>query len=355
MPSPINIKSYKGEYQAIFTSAQKTIKNLSQEESNYFVIDRNILRLYPSLKATIPEDRMISVEAKEENKDLTRIPQYINALVDKSLKRNCTLVAIGGGITQDITCFIASTLFRGIDWAFIPTTLLAQADSCIGSKSSINCDGVKNLVGTFTPPRRVYLDVNFLETLEKKDVLSGIGEMIKVHMVDNIKAFRDIQQNYKAIIEDKKVLEKYLYDGLLYKKKLIEVDEFDKGPRNIMNYGHTFGHAIEVAVDYKIPHGIAVTIGMDMANQFSDQMKFCPPLANESHSFLKQNFGVLEGIRLNAETFFSSISKDKKNIGKKLTLILPKGEQFKLEKVQYPLNDSFKDFCQNYFKSIAIY
>ena len=106
-------------------------------------------------------------------------------MVDKKIRRGQFLIAIGGGIIQDITCFLASTVMRGLPWIFYPTTLLAQSDSCIGSKSSINSGAVKNILGTFTPPKKVVIDVGFLGTLEKKDLFSGIGEMLKVHAIDS--------------------------------------------------------------------------------------------------------------------------------------------------------------------------
>ena len=157
-------------------------------------------------------------------------------------------------------------MFRGLDWDFFPTTLLAQSDSCIGSKSSINSGNIKNILGTFTPPKKIILDVSFLKTLEEKDIYSGIGEMIKVHAINSPESFDQINQSYDKILEDPESMVQFIRASLLFKKRLIELDEFDVGPRNVMNYGHSFGHAIETATNYGIPHGIAVTIGMDMAN-----------------------------------------------------------------------------------------
>jgi 3-dehydroquinate synthase len=142
----------------------------------------------PTLLARIPisdnSEKVLIIEATEENKSLAQFPAYVDSLFGLNVRRGQKLVAIGGGIIQDITCFLAATMMRGLPWMFYPTTLLAQSDSCIGSKSSINSGEVKNILGTFTPPEQVVIDVDFLKTLEEKDIFSGIGEMIKVHAVE---------------------------------------------------------------------------------------------------------------------------------------------------------------------------
>src|SRR5581483_3202456 len=184
----------------------------------------------------------------------------------RKIRRNHVLVAIGGGIIQDITCFLAATMLRGLPWNFIPTTLLAQADSCIGSKSSINAGEAKNILGTFTPPARVDVSTRFLKTLDERDIRSGIGEMLKVHAIEGPQSFDQIAHDYENILSDDSVMLHYIRRSLDIKKRIIEIDEFDRGPRNVMNYGHSFGHAIESATDFAVPHGIAVTLGMDLAN-----------------------------------------------------------------------------------------
>lgn len=349
----INIKSHSGTYEVSFRSDFSFIPSLLKNEKFFFVMDKKVHELYQKEFEDLNLDRTLLIEADENNKDLTKIPDYVTTLTDKGLKRNHTLLAIGGGITQDITCFISSIVFRGIDWEFIPTTLLAQSDSCIGSKSSINCSGVKNLVGNFLPPRNIYLCLNFLKTLSKDDVLSGIGEIIKVHMVKNLNQMKAISESYDQLSDDD-VLIKFLYNGLLFKKELIEIDEYDKGPRNIMNYGHTFGHAIEKATDHNIPHGIAVAMGMDMANLYS--LKFGMTKGEEyqvSHEALSKLYSAHTNVALDTDTFFSAIRKDKKNIGNNITLIIPKGDESKLSKVPVPFDENFKAFCSSFFNDMA--
>ena len=137
---------------------------------------------------------MIEIEAKESNKSLDKIPDLIENILLVGFSRKGRIISIGGGITQDISCFIASTLFRGVEWLFVPTTLLAQADSCIGSKSSINVRKYKNQMGTYYPPGEILLDPDFLGTLKKDEIHSGIGEIIKVHIISGWSDFSKLER-----------------------------------------------------------------------------------------------------------------------------------------------------------------
>jgi len=281
------------------------------------------------------------------------MPNYVAHLVNRQIRRNDILIAIGGGIIQDITCFLAATLLRGVDWYFYPTTLLAQADSCIGSKSSINCGDSKNLLGTFTPPNKVIIGSNYLKTLDEKDVRSGVGEMLKVHGIAGIEAFDKIATEYDKLLVDAKTMQFFIRRSLDIKKEYIEIDEFDRGPRNIFNYGHSLGHAIEAATNFSIPHGIAVTIGMDMANWLSPQigdgdMKHY----NRMHNVLSRNFIGFEDIDIPIDRFISALAKDKKNVGQgEVTLILP-NRHAKIKKRRCANNESFKNLCNKYLTMV---
>src|SRR5271157_5866279 len=142
----------------------------------------------------------------------------------------------------DITAFVASILYRGLEWSFFPTTLLAQGDSCIGSKTSINLGDKKNLIGNFYPPSSIYIDTAFLESLETDDIKSGIGEMLHFYYYANSSYIDKLIGNYIHAISNRSTLIEYIRESLSIKKSVIEIDEFDKGERNKFNYGHTFGH-----------------------------------------------------------------------------------------------------------------
>jgi 3-dehydroquinate synthase len=321
----INIISHKGEYVVSFI--KNNIKELNSEftNDNFYIVDKNIATIYgDQLNNILNSDKVLLIEATEVNKSLDKFPTYVDSLVKAKVRRGQNLVAIGGGIIQDITCFLASTMMRGLPWIFYPTTLLAQSDSCIGSKSSINSGEVKNILGTFTPPNKVIIDVNFLKTLEEKDILSGIGEMIKVHAINSPQSFDLFAKSYDHIKNDSLLMENFIHQSLLMKKNLIEIDEFDLGPRNVMNYGHSFGHAIETATNYAIPHGIAVTIGMDIANYVASKLGVSSSSHFERmHDVLDKNCKSYRQVSIDIDLLMIALTKDKKNSATQLRLIVP--------------------------------
>ena len=349
-----DIDSHKGSYGVKFSPFDSLKKHQIESSSNLIVIDRNLLELYPDKFSEIEEFRYLTIDASEENKSLDKFPRYIEKLVELNFKRNQKLIAFGGGITQDITCFIASTIMRGVDWEFHPTTLLAQADSCIGSKSSINSGNIKNILGTFYPPKKINIDVNFLSSLEQKDVLSGIGEMIKVHAIAGEESFNSISDSYETLFTDKAIMESYIKNSLIIKKKIIEEDEFDTSIRNVMNYGHSFGHAIESATNFYIPHGIAVTIGMDLANFVSYKLKRTSK-GNfyKSNRLLKKNYKPFVHTKISHLDLLSALEKDKKNTADELRLILP-NEHGEIEISMQKKGNHISSAIEEYLKEIFV-
>ncbi len=318
----------------------------------HYLIDIKVAELYHSeLREVLNSPSVLLVEALESNKSLEKCPSYVEHLVARGVRRGHLLVAIGGGIIQDIVCFLAAILFRGLDWHFYPTTLLAQADSCIGSKSSINVGQVKNVVGTYTPPARISISTKVLSTLPECQIRSGIGEMLKVHAIAGPEAFDRIAADYDEIINSPAMMRTYILRSLEIKKSIIEQDEFDRGIRNVMNLGHSFGHAIESATDYAVPHGIAVTIGTDMANFVAARLGFArEEHFRRMHPSLAKNYRGFDGAAIPLERFLSAIGKDKKNTEAKLTLILPDASG-KVGRIECENDARFRVACQNYFEN----
>ncbi|MDA8872025.1 3-dehydroquinate synthase [Candidatus Thioglobus sp.] len=353
MTSLINVKSSIHDYS--IEIVDDSLKYIHQELGNgaFFIIDENIYRIYfkNSIFEKFPNNFLL-IQPNEENKSIDKCKSVIEKLVEKKIRHNQKLVAIGGGITQDITAFIASIYLRGIEWTFFPTTLLAQADSCIGGKTSINLQNIKNIVGGFNPPVRIYLDFKFLETLLIDDIKSGIGEILHFYYYSNSPYIKKMMGEYDNLIENPKDLVQYIIESLTIKKSVIEIDEFDKDERNKFNYGHTFGHAIETATDYKIKHGQAVTVGMDIANYISyhngimDEVNY-----NEARKILEINFPKYNWLEFDNGLFLESLSKDKKNQGINLGCILSKGPG-KLFKQFLPIDEKFKSLIKNYFEKI---
>jgi len=353
MSEEIIIQSHKGEYKVSFNRGEMDQLNSNPIENAIYIVDKNIARLYQKrLNNILNCKRVLQIEATEENKSLDKFTKYVEQLVQLKVRRGQPLVAIGGGIIQDITCFLATTMMRGLPWVFYPTTLLAQSDSCIGSKSSINSGEVKNILGTFTPPENVIIDVDFLQTLEKKEIYSGIGEMIKVHAINSPDSFNNISNSYGELVADFDVMEKFVHDSLLMKKKLIEIDEFDAGPRNVMNYGHSFGHAIETATNYGIPHGVAVTIGMDLANYVAVSLGVSTNEHFERmHTVMDKNCVAYRHVYIDTELLLSALAKDKKNSATQLRLILPDKEG----RISIGLYDNNKILAESIYEYFSKY
>jgi 3-dehydroquinate synthase len=333
----LKIRSKIMDYSVKFTDIYEIHLIDDIVENAFVVVDKNVLKIYgEKLLSILPADRTIIIEAVEKNKSFEKLNPIIKTLLEHNIRRKDKLVAIGGGITQDITAFIASILFRGIDWVFYPTTLLAQADSCIGSKTSINFGGYKNQIGTWYPPSKIIIDKQFLITLSKQDILSGMGEIVKINLINGKYNKLNLYLDSGVVVDWRKTetAENMIYKSLEIKKRYIEEDEFDKGRRNVLNYGHTFGHAIEVLSNNKIPHGIAVAMGMRMANYISWKFSY---LADDSYRemelllidiYIKYPFDISR-----KEIFLNALLKDKKNTGKNLTAILTRGIG-KMEKME---------------------
>jgi 3-dehydroquinate synthase len=350
------IQSHTGPYTVAFHDGLPSDAAALLDGEPHFLIDANVARLYPrELRFALEHRTTIVIEATEENKSLHQTIPVFERLIRDKIRRDNPLVAIGGGIIQDITCFIASTLLRGLRWHFLPTTLLAQADSCIGSKSSINLGDTKNVLGTFNPPRQVHIHSGFLDTLEPKDLRSGVGEIIKVHAIEGRSAFDQLAAEFDHLFTDRAVLLKYVRAALSIKRRYIEEDEFDRGVRNIFNYGHSFGHAIESATHYRVPHGVAVTIGMDMANFIAVKRGLLPKSQYERmHPVLRKNYASYAATAIPLEALLSALMRDKKNTSTALRLIFPVGADAVIQATPVTSDAAFRSQCEQYLHRLTV-
>jgi 3-dehydroquinate synthase len=226
--------------------------------------------LYKTALPDFNEAQISLIEAVERHKTMETVLTICEKLTSFNSKRNTVLIAIGGGIVQDISGFIASILYRGIKWLYFPTTLLAACDSCIGGKTSLNYKTYKNLLGSFYPPDRIMIYPEFFNSLSLVDYYSGLGEIVKFNVLAGHAEIKNIVSNMEELLSrNTKVLYSFIEKSLNFKKCFIEEDEFDKGKRLLLNFAHTFGHAFETTSGYAIPHGSAVVLGMITANAIS--------------------------------------------------------------------------------------
>lgn len=355
MSDSLRIKSLFRNYEVNFIEDfTQPIRGLVDQQA-FFIIDAIVWEIYiEKLKGVIPDGRLLIVEANENNKSLNKCQAIIETLVDRKVRRNERLVAMGGGIIQDVTAFSASIIYRGIEWSFFPTTLLAQADSCIGSKTSINLGGKKNLIGNFYPPSDVFIDSTFLNSVTVDDIKSGIGEILHYYLYAASPLFDELIRDYAIIIRDRNLLMKHIRESLKIKKSVIENDEFDRGERNKFNYGHTFGHAIESVINYTIKHGQAVTVGMDLANFVSMKIGIMSPdIFHNLHAKLYVNFPAFDWKSIDLDRYIDLLSKDKKNVGSNVGCILAKDSGMLL-KQHLPLDDHLREMIHTYLSDQAL-
>ena len=348
------IKSSLRDYKVFFSqSIYDTLDSELQPDDVIFVDSKVFRHLNEEAQQLITTKKHTFIDATEEQKSYTALTPIIEQLIENHFRRDNRLIAIGGGITQDMTAFIASILHRGAEWIFFPTTLLAQADSCIGGKTSINIGEFKNQLGNFYPPTKIFIIPEFVKTLPKLDFKSGMGEMLHFYLVSGEKDFELYQDRYNRAFTDEKILMQLVKCNLKIKKGFIERDEFDRGERLLLNYGHSFGHAIESLTHYTIPHGIAVSYGMDMANFISVKLGLIEQDVRQK--IRTQLEKIWEGTNvgdLDVNVFEKALSRDKKNIGNTYQVILTKGIGNMLKYGIKP-NKDFTNWLEEYFDTIG--
>ncbi len=345
----MQFKSKVKEYTVTFCDDLSCMDDLCQIENKVIIVDRNVYEAYGDRLGTIAAEELYLFDAKETHKTLDTVQELYRFMMKRSAKRNVTVISIGGGITQDVSGFLASTLYRGVKWIFLPTTFLAQTDSCIGSKTSLNVDSYKNIIGGFYPPDNIYICSEFLKTLPEEDFYSGVGEVVKFQLLreGGCNDFASVE----AIVDDAKSRDNSrvltaMRSTLGVKRSYMEEDEFDTGYRNLLNYGHCFGHALETSSTYKVPHGIAVVVGMIFSNVLSLKRDH---IDKETFTHLNEKL-MLPNIKSTlADEFFSqealqtSMENDKKRVGEHLTMIIP-GDNFVFKKVDDFTREEFS-FC----------
>ncbi len=327
----LTIRSKLGDYPVHFHEGFDWLGSLAALPNRVTVIDRQVAGLYPDALEPLMRDTPIYLlEATEEHKTLDEASRIYHWVLDHfAAKRNLNFVSVGGGITQDVTGFVASTLFRGVGWTYVPTTLLAQADSCIGGKTSINFGSHKNLLGTFYPPRAIHLAPAFAHTLSRLDLFSGFGEAAKFLLMRRFESgepFAKTVADLRAMVACGGGSADVIRVCLGVKRSFMEADEFDRGRRNLLNYGHCFGHALEAASGYYVPHGVAVNVGIVFAN-LAAVARGLLPKAEEEAMTQEINLPLLVQ-RQRVEHYedqllLDGMKNDKKRIGNALPLVVP--------------------------------
>jgi 3-dehydroquinate synthase len=295
--------------------------------SDAFVKTRYMPVVLKSLKDAGLDVRTIEVPVGEESKSLVQFSRIQDSLVEHQLDRGSMLIALGGGVIGDLAGFAAAVYMRGIPYVQIPTTLQAQVDASVGGKTAINHPKGKNLIGAFHQPKLVVIDVDTLKTLPQRDIRAGLIEVIKMGVIRDEPLFERVEENLEAILNlDDTTLIEIISQACVNKAEIVAKDEKESRLRMVLNYGHTFGHALEAMTHYnRYRHGEAVSIGMHCAAQLATNLRmFSETDFQRQRALLKRaKLPITFPTDLTPEALCDAMYLDKKTLGGKLRLILP--------------------------------
>ncbi len=294
----------------------------------FIVIDENVNRLHGDeikerCSVYFKDCHIIEVPAGEKSKSLKVWKRLLNELLENGIERSTPLLAAGGGVTGDLAGFVASSALRGVPLIHLPTTLLAMVDSSIGGKTGVNHTAGKNLIGAFYQPDAVFAHLPFLKTLSEREWVNGLSEMLKYAAISKPKLFDRLEATAGNFNPNEK-WEQLIYECVQIKSAVVAADAHEAGQRAFLNFGHTFGHALEKFAGYgKITHGEAVFVGMIAATRLSEQSG-APVEAARFHPF-KTLYNISLPATDEIEALIDMMYSDKKVKNERLRLILLKG------------------------------
>ena len=298
----------------------ESIKNIRKYIPTQVVIitDNNVRHYYGK---DFSHYKTIEIGTGEKIKNLETVRTIYEKLVSFEADRSAFLVGIGGGIVCDIAGFVASTYLRGVNFGLVSTTLLSQVDASIGGKNGVNLGGYKNTVGVFNQPKFVICDMDLLKSLPKKEISCGFAEIVKHAAIGDVNLFSYLEEHYEKALElDTHVIEKLIYDCLIIKSSIVNRDEKEEGERRILNFGHTFGHAIEKNLG--MPHGEAISAGMVMAANLSEKRGYLKRKDTERIVKILNRLGLPTKVRLDKKKVLDALRKDKKRSGENINFVL---------------------------------
>ncbi len=322
------VRSKLDDYKVQFFSERSGLEQINRlltEAGVFLVADKKVYELYGD-RLRVPSGRVLLVRAGERLKTLRGVDRIFAFLNENNFTRRNRLIVLGGGTVQDSAGFAAACYKRGVKWIFVPTTLLSMCDSCIGAKTGINYGRAKNQLGVFYAPARIIIDVAFLETLPASMLRSGMGEILKLAVMGgpvSLDLYRMVSA--AAMGGDSAAMLKLVRQSLLLKRSVIEADEFEADLRKALNYGHTAGHALEVLSNYKIPHGIAVAMGMAVANTIAAEKALITPEYCDEINSLCSELGTRGMAEFPLTELLPIMKKDKKADKNSLVFALPIG------------------------------
>ena len=301
-----------------FNAGFPRLTNLVDRKSTVIITDENVFRHHGR---KFKGWDVIVLKPGEEYKIQETVDSVIGQLIKFEADRKTFLVGIGGGVITDITGYVASVYMRGLRFGFVPTSILAMVDASIGGKNGIDVGPYKNLVGTIHQPSFLFYDTAFLQSLPDSEWVNGFAEIIKHSCIKDPKMFKELEKNeighYR---KDKKALDELIRRNVLIKLKVVKEDEFEKGERRLLNFGHTLGHAIENI--YELSHGQAISIGMVVACRISE--KLAGFADTERLKAVLEKYGLPVEAKYDRKKAFGILKMDKKRAGKEMNYVLLK-------------------------------
>ncbi|MBI5584706.1 MAG: 3-dehydroquinate synthase [Deltaproteobacteria bacterium] len=302
----------------------ESFRNLSRylpPGKTVIITDANVRQAYGRF---FPPAEVIEIGTGEGIKNLETVGKIYEALIRSEADRTAFLVGIGGGIVCDVTGFAAATYLRGLPCAFVASTLLAQVDAAVGGKNGVNWEGYKNMIGVFSQPAFVICDPELLRTLPRREILSGMAEVVKHALICDAGLFAFLEENVRGALELRpEVLARLVGDSLAIKSAIVNRDERERGERRLLNFGHTFGHALERATG--VSHGEAVGAGMVLAAMISERKGYLAGADRVRMEKLLAALGLPLQIPCPPEKLRAGLRKDKKRAGETVHFVLLQG------------------------------
>lgn len=306
------------------------LSQLRSAQRSAVVIDSKVASLYKDLVGEIQaiDSAVLTLfHASEENKNLAKVEELLTFFLQRDIRRDSVLFAIGGGITGDLAGFVAAVFQRGISYVHVPTTLLAMVDSSVGGKVGVNHNVGKNMIGAFHQPTTIVMNMKFLETLPKDELICGLGEIVKYAVLSGEQFFDFLDKNYVRVLnKDKKSLQRVVRMSVEAKKRYVEQDARESGVRAHLNLGHTVGHAIEAATNYnKFKHGEAVLIGLVAEAHIAMHMKLLRPASFERILKMVRQIAKQRNEKVSLDDVLGRLAYDKKVKAGRVRFVLPTG------------------------------
>jgi 3-dehydroquinate synthase len=314
----VNIKSQSRDSAILIGEKLDNLSKYIPVERPVIITDTNVMDCWGK---QFPPGDIINIGTGEQMKTFDTVRYIYEQLLKLEADRSTFIVGIGGGIVCDIAGFVASTYMRGVRFGFVSSTLLSQVDASVGGKNGFNFGGYKNIVGVFNQPEFVVCDLNLLKTVPRKEILSGFAEIIKHGAIADRDLFCYLEDNRdKALALDRPIIERLVFDSVIIKSRIVNQDEKEKGERRKLNFGHTFGHAIEKFT--KVRHGEAVSAGMILASELSVKKETLAENDSQRIADLLDSYGLPVRLEFDNQAIIESLRMDKKREGELIYFVL---------------------------------